>query len=69
MKFKYILVLLVIMLFASVGASAQETPLRVGLYYASTAKTTLEISSENGFKTPDEYELSSILTENWPTIS
>lgn len=57
MKLKYILVLMSVLLLICMGASAQEAPLRVGLYYGSTAKTSVTIYSESGLSLPTEEQL------------
>ena len=57
MKVKYILFSLVFALCSYMGASADEQPIRIGLSYASTAKTSVEIYSEAGFETVDTLDL------------
>ena len=50
MKLRYILLTLMILLFSAFAVSA-ESPLRVGLYYGSTALDVVNVSSFNGLET------------------
>lgn len=51
MKLKYIFLTFVFMLLFTAVAAAEESPLRVGLFYDSMAKETVTVSSEGGFET------------------
>ncbi|MBR6524031.1 MAG: SpoIID/LytB domain-containing protein [Clostridia bacterium] len=51
MKLKYMFLTVVILVCMVVNAGATEAPLRVGLYYESTAKESVEIWSGDGFET------------------
>ena len=57
MKIKYIIFSLVFAICAFIGASAAEAPIRIGLSYASTAKTSVKIYSDGGFETTDALDL------------
>lgn len=51
MKFKYIFLTIVFVIITAVGTAAEGAPLRVGLFYGSSAKETVTISSKEGFET------------------
>lgn len=51
MKHKYIFLTLALLFCMTVNANATEAPLRVGLFYASTARESVTVTSEGGFET------------------
>lgn len=57
MKIKYIFLTLVFALLFAAGVSAEEAPLRVGLFYGPGAKESVSVSSENGFETAQAEDL------------
>lgn len=54
MKIKYILLTMLLLLCAFMTANAEETPLRVGLFYGSTAKESIAVSCGTGFNTVEQ---------------
>ena len=57
MKLKYIILTIFFAVSMVMCASAKENPLRVGLFYGSTAKETVIVSSETGFETVQAEDL------------
>lgn len=51
MKFRYMILVAAIFIFTAIGVSASEEPLRVGLFYNSTAKDSVTVTSDGGFET------------------
>lgn len=61
MKLKYIILSLAVLMCMTVSVYATEAPLRVGLFYGSTAKESVTITSEGGFETEAAEDLGSSL--------
>ncbi len=57
MKLKYIILTIIFAVSMAMSATAKENPLRVGLFYGSTAKETVTVSSETGFETLQQEDL------------
>ena len=57
MKLKYIILTIVLAVGMTMSSTAQGNPLRVGLFYGSTAKETVTVSAETGFETLQQEDL------------